>query len=119
MMLILSARDGVADAPSSATGADGPAAVALVPDDPLRPQARTPAAWPLDRPLGQQPVEDGRLVRLARGEHHGQRLAPALALEVDLGAIAPLAAPERFRFRAPFFAPAACWCARITLPSTN
>ena len=46
------------------------------------------------------------------------RLAAPLDPDVDLGA-EPAATPVE-RSLAPFFgAPAACWCARTTVPSTN
>jgi hypothetical protein len=58
-------------------------------------------------------------VLLTRSEQHGQRLAGTLRLEMHLRAEAALAATERLRFWRPPFAPAACWCARITVPSTK
>src|SRR5437879_1902380 len=72
-------RDGDPDSPAPADGADGPAAVAFVAGHTPWALAGPAAAWALDRALRQQPLEDGRLVRLARGEHHGHRLATALA----------------------------------------
>jgi hypothetical protein len=72
-----------------------------------------------DGTLVQQRPKDGSFVPLPRSEQHGQRLALALSLEVHLRAEAALAPTQRLRFRRPPFAPAACWCARITVPSTK
>jgi hypothetical protein len=58
-------------------------------------------------------------VALARRQHQRHRLAAALRAELDLHAEPALATAERFRRRVPPFAPAACWCARITVPSTK
>ena len=68
-------------------------------------------------PLAEQTRRHGRLVLLARRQHDGQRLAAPLGLEMDLRAEPALAAPEGLRRRVPPFAPAACWWARITVPS--
>src|SRR3712207_4550365 len=46
--------------------ADLPAAVALVADDPPRPQPRSATPWPFDRSLLHQLLEGSRLVPLAR-----------------------------------------------------
>ena len=67
----------------------------------------------------EQRLQHGGLVLLPRREQDGQRLAAALGLEVHLGREAALAAPQCRGRWSPPFAPAACWCARITLLSTN
>src|SRR5918999_1409300 len=113
------ARDGDPDPAAAARVADGPTAVALVADHaygahPWPPAARTP-----HRALGQQLREHRRLVRLAGREHQGHRLAAPLGAQVDFGRETALAAPECFRRGVPPFAPAACWCARMTVPSTQ
>src|SRR3954454_179232 len=118
-VLVAAARDGVADATAPAVGAPRPAGVALVPDDPIGADAGAPPAGPSDRPLLQQALEGGRLVALARRQDHRHRLAAALGPEMDLRREAALAPAERFGRRVPPFAPAACWCARITVPSTK
>jgi hypothetical protein len=59
----------------------------------------------------------GRLVALARRQNKGDRLAVALGPDVDLGAEAALAPAERLGRWVPFFAPAACGWARITVAS--
>src|SRR5688572_27747305 len=118
-VLVPAAGDGVPDAAAPAQRPDGAATVALVADDAVRAHARATASGAPDGARRQQPGEDRRLVALPRREHYGEGLAPALGFEVDLGAEAALAAPEGLGRRAPPFAPAACWCARITVPSTN
>src|SRR5215218_9513276 len=92
-------------------------------DQPLDPVAQpvrraVEAASPA---LGPQP-RDG--VADAAPAAVGAPCAPGVAAvahhaEMDLGGEAALAAPQRLRFRVPPFAPAACWCARITVPSTK
>ena len=110
--------DGVADTAAAAGLPDLPAAVALVADDALWTAAGPAASRSLDRHPVQQLVEHRRLVRLARRERHRQRLARALRAQVNLGTAAAPAAAERLLFGPPFPL-AACWCARIVLPSTN
>ena len=66
------------------------------------------------------------LMPLSCCDQEGNRLAVALCSQVDLGAEAALAAPQRFirmhlrrsRLDPLFSAPAACWCARTVVPST-
>ncbi len=115
---ILFARDRDADAVPPQIRPDLPAAVALVTDDPLRPQLGAASARPFDRPLLHQLLEGGRLVPLTRRQDEGDRLACALDADMHLGAEAAVAAPERLSFWVPFFAPAACWWARMTVAST-
>src|SRR4051794_7544985 len=118
-VLVAAAWDGVTDAAPPAVGAPGPAGVALVARDPIRPDARAAPAGPSDGALLQQPLEGGGLVALARGQHHRHRLAAALRAEVDLRREAAPAPAQRLGRWVPPFAPAACWCARITVPSTK
>src|SRR5439155_17395388 len=106
-------------APSAGGGPDGVAAVALVATHAIRPHAGPARPRPPDRPLVEQRVEDGGLVLLARGEHEGHRLTMPLGAGVHLGRKAALAVAECLGFWVPPFAPAACWCARITEPSTK
>jgi hypothetical protein len=69
---------------------------------------------------------------LARGDHDGQRLLALLARQVDLGGQADAGAAQaviirlvldpggRLGLQIPLFrAPAACWCARATVESTE
>src|SRR3954449_7357349 len=118
-VLVGLARDGEPDATAAARLTDGPTAVALIAGHPLGTHSWPPPARTPHRALGQQLGEHRRLVRLAGCEHHGHRLAAALGAEMDLGGEAALAAPERLLRWVPPFAPAACWCARITVPSTK
>src|SRR5262245_31394805 len=112
-------RNGVPDAPSAAVRPIPSAGVPFVADHPVGPQARAAPAGPSHRALLQQLLEDGGFVLLARGQHQGQQLAAALGAEMDLGREAALGAAERFGRGVPPFAPAACWCARTTVPSTK
>ena len=98
-------------------GAQGATAIALIPHGAARAHARPPGSPPLDGPLAEQPGRHGRLVLLARRQHDGKRLAAPLRLEMHLRAEPALAAPEGLGCRVPPFAPAACWWARITVPS--
>ena len=112
------AGDGAADAAPPQVSPDLPTAGALVAHDALGPQPRTPAPRPFDRPLLQQLLEGRPLMALARSQYNGDRLAGALTAEMDLGAEAALAAAECLGWWVPFFAPAACWWARMTVAST-
>src|ERR671932_544899 len=111
--------DGVAEAAPPAGGAPRPPGVAPVahyaPGAPPRPAP----AGAADRALLQQLLEGGGLVPLPGRQHQRQRLAAALRAEMDLGGEAALTAPEGLRFWVPPLAPAACWCARTTVPSTK
>jgi hypothetical protein len=93
--------------------------VRFVADDSLGGHSWAPPAGPSHGALFQQLLEDGRFVLLARGEHQGQQLATALRAEVDFGGEPAPAAPEGFLRRVAPFAPAACWCARMMVPSTQ
>jgi len=95
------------------------ARIAFVTRNAARPDPRPSASRSRDRAPVHERLEDGRFVLLTRSEQHRQRLALSIGLEVHFGREAALAAPQRFRVWRPPFAPAACWCARITLPSTK
>src|SRR5437764_6929032 len=112
-------RAGVADAAPPAVGAQRAPGVAPVAHQPTRALPRPTPAGAADRALLQQLLEGGGLAALPGRQHQRHRLAAALGAEMDLRGEAALAAPERLRFRVPPFAPAACWCARITVPSTK
>ncbi len=116
--LVALARNGDADAASSQIRPDLPAAVALVTYNPLGPQPWTPRTGSCNRPLLHQPLKRHRLVALARRQHKGDRLSVALTAKMDFGAESPFAAAECLGFWVPFFAPAACWWARMTVAST-
>ena len=62
----------------------------------------------LDLTAGHELGQHHRFMPLARREDQGQELARAFGLEVDVGAEAPLTAPERVDLGVPFWAPAAC-----------
>jgi hypothetical protein len=116
LVLLVGNRD--ADASPPQIRPQLPAAVALVSHDALWPQPRPSSSWPLDRPLLHQLLKGGRLVALSRRQDKGYWLAAALDANVDLGAKAAFAPTERLGVWVPFFAPAACWWARITVAST-
>jgi hypothetical protein len=56
---------------------------------------------------------------LARGQDKSDELAVALGPQVDFGAETALTAAECFDLWGPFFAPAACWWARMIVLSTK
>jgi len=107
-----------ADAALAEVLPDRAAAVALVPGDAVGPQARTPHTRSTDGAGFQQRRQGELLVPLAAGQGEDDRLAAALGADVDLGGEAAPAAPERLGSGSPF-APAACWWARTTDPSTK
>ncbi len=111
-------RNGDADAASPQIRPDFPTAVALIANQPLGVQPRSPASGSLDPSLLHQRLKRRRFMPLAWREHNGQGLAVAVAAQMDLGAEPPLAAPERLGLWVPLFAPAACWWARMTVAST-
>ena len=125
-------RDGAADAASAQVGAVGPGPVGLVGQQPPRAGARVPAARP-GHPDGlQHGLELRGIPALARGDQHRQRFLVLLAGQVHLGGQpAPGAAQAmigrllagaagRLGLQVPLFrAPAACWCARATVESTD
>jgi hypothetical protein len=112
-------RDGVPDTSAPESDAVAATRVALVARGSAGTNARPAASGSTDGPPVHQRLEDGRFVLLTRSEQHGQRPALPLGLEVHLRAEAALALAKRLRFWRPPFAPAACWCARITVPSTK
>jgi hypothetical protein len=69
----------------------------------------------------QERLEGDLLVALAGRQQEHEGLAAALGADVELGAEAAAAAPERLLILPPFArrAPAACWWARMTVPSTK
>src|SRR5215212_867538 len=111
--------DGVTDAPASEGGAVAASRVGFVARGAAGTNAGTSPPGSTDGTLVHQRLEDGRFVLLTGSEQQGQRLPLALGLEVHLRAEAALATTQRLRFWRPPFAPAACWCARTTVPSTK
>ena len=116
--LVSLARDRNADAPPPQVRPDLPAAVALGADDPLGAQPGTAPAWAFHRALFHELLKGGRCMTLAGRQPEGDGLAGARAADMDLGAEPALAPPEGFRRWVPFFAPAACWWARMTVAAT-
>src|SRR2546423_12002559 len=117
--LIAPPRDGVPAAAPPTVGAPDTASIALVASYPPRADAGAAPAGTPDPALLQQPLEHRGLMLLPRREHDRQGLAAPLGAEMDLGGEAALTAPERLGLGVPPFAPAACWCARTTVPSTQ
>ena len=99
-------------------GPDPLAALPLVAHDALGPQPRVPAPRPFDRPLLHQLLEGSRLMALARRQDKRDGLPIALTANMHLRAEPALAAPPCLGWWVPFFAPAACWWARMTVAST-
>src|SRR6218665_533223 len=66
---------------------------------------------------GEQFVGAGKIVFLPRREMECRRVAQGVHRRVDFRAQSASAAPERFRFGSPPFAPQPCWCARTTVAS--
>ena len=116
--LVRLAGNGDADAAPPQVRPNLPAAVALVPDHTLGPQLRPSPSRPLDGPLLHQALKRRRFMALARREHDRQRLPVTVGAEVDFGTEPALAPAARLGFWVPFFAPAACWWARMTVAST-
>ena len=56
--------------------------------------------------------KDGGFLPLAWRQRQRQKLSGTCGTEVDFGAEAASAPPERFGLGIPLFAPAACWWAR-------
>ena len=112
-------RDGVPNPPAPTVRSMGAPRVAFVAHDAIGPPPGPPAPRAPHGPLFQELLEDRRFVLLAGRQGQRQQLAVALRAEVDLRREAAPAAPERFGRRVPPFAPAACWCARIIVPSTK
>lgn len=108
--------DDRADPPAAQIRADGATGVALVADDPRGPDAWPAAPDPFDRAPFQQRGDLRRLMPLARRQDDADGLAAPFGPEVNLGRKAAATAAEGL-VAAPFFAPAALWCARIVVPS--
>jgi hypothetical protein len=68
--------------------------------------------------LGHQGGKHGGRMPLAWCEDERHELAVAVSPDVAFRADAAVTAAKRFRVWGPFFAPAACWCARTMVPST-
>ena len=116
--LIHPTRDCVADPPPPQIRPDLATTVPFVAHDALGPQLRASSATALDRPLFHQLRNHRALMLFARCEYDGQRLARAVDPEMHLGAEAALPPAQGFHLWVPFFAPAACWWARMTVAST-
>jgi len=116
-VLALGLRDDAADAAPAQVVAHVSVAVAAVGHQPLWPLAWPAWSGPADPPAIQQ-MRQGLVVgRLAAGQVEDERPAVAIAADMDLGG-EPAAAPAECFVLLPPFAPAACWCARITVLST-
>ena len=68
--------------------------------------------------VGQKSGSGAQLARLPAQQIECQRQAVGIARDYGFGAVAASAAPERMD-KAPPFAPAAFWCARMLVPSMN
>jgi len=117
-MFIAAMGDRMSDAAAAAGPTNPPAAVPLVAHEAPGALARATAPRALDRYAVEQLLKDRRFVRLARRQDDGERLARAFRAEMDLGRVAAPTPAERL-LRGPPFPPAACWWARMVVPSTN
>src|SRR5581483_2687696 len=110
--------DEIADAAPPEIAPHRRAAVTLVSCQPVWAHPRPTRALALDGAGLQEGRQRDLLMALPAGQREDDRLASALGTEMDLGAEAATAPAEGLR--APFFrAPAACWWARTTVPSTK
>jgi len=116
--LVASRCDDRADPVEPQVGSYCPGAVAFVAYQGARTAARSSTTSAGHGPLIHQLVEDDRLVPLPGRQHEDQGLASTLGAKVQLAGEATLATAQSLRFRGPPFAPAACWWARMTVPST-
>lgn len=116
--LVRLARDRVSDPPPPQIRPDLATTVPFVAHDPLGPQLRSSTPGALDRPLFQQLRNHRALMLFARREHDGHGFASAVDPEMHFGAEPALAPAQGLAFWVPFFAPAACWWARMTVAST-
>ena len=112
------ARNGDPDATPSQICPNLPTAVPLVTYNALGSQPWTSTTNACNRSLLHQPLKGRRLVALARRQDKCDRLSVSFTAEMDFGAESPLAAAKCLGFWVPFFAPAACWWARMTVAST-
>jgi hypothetical protein len=113
------AWEGAADPVLPQVLAIRPTAVTLIADQPARTSFGPSGSWPLHRALLQQGHQQRSLMPLSRRQEPREGLAVALGPQMDFGAEATLAAAQGFCFWAPFFAPAACWWARMIVLSTK
>lgn len=121
--LVLPGGDDGADAALAERPADVGVAVALVPGDALGAQPRPAASGPLDRALVKDRLGVAALMALPRTDDECHRLAATLGADVQLRGQATARPAEGLPRlgvleSGPFLgAPAACWCARTTVPS--
>jgi hypothetical protein len=116
--LILLARDRDPDPMLAGILPYVPAAVPFIAHDAMGSALRTAWSTPLDGTALHELFEDHCLVPLPRREDESHQLAIPVGPEVDLGAEPAPATAEGFGLWVPFFAPAACWWARMMVPST-
>jgi hypothetical protein len=105
------------DATLAQCGSQSCAVVAFVAGQAFWAQPRAPATDAFDRAVVDESHELRRVVFLAAGEREHERVALAISAQMDFCTEPSSAAAERAG--SPFFPPAACWWARITVPSTQ
>jgi hypothetical protein len=111
------------DAPATQMALDLLTAVALVSRYPIRSETWMSSPQALDRSSLHQRLEHDLLVALSSRQQQNHGFASSLSSDVDLGPKAALAPPECLVriprvVDPPFCAAAACWWARIMVPST-
>ena len=92
-------------------------AVGLVSGQPMRSIFRAPLFLSLYGASSHQLMKRKRLMPVPRGEDKGDHLSIAIGSYVYLGGEPALTVAERLFEWIPFFSPAACWCARMTVLS--
>jgi hypothetical protein len=116
--LVLLGRDDRPNPAAAQFPPRGATAVAFVAPHRGRPQAGPPPPGATDRARVQQRRQGDLFMALPAGQDEADGLAAALRADMELRA--EPAATTAERLGAPFLrAPAACWCARTTLPSTK
>jgi hypothetical protein len=116
-MFIRLPRNGDADTTAPDILTDLAAAIGLIAHNAVWPVLRPASALTLHAAADQQLGKDGGLMSLARRQQQRQELACTVSPEVDFYAEAALAPPKRFGFGISFFAPDACWWARMMVLS--
>ena len=110
-------RNRVSYASPSQKRSNSSAVIALVSPQPSRLQPRSPSSCPLDHSLRHHRLNHCALVDFAWCEHKSHRYPISVYTQMDFGAEPATTPPECLRFWVPFFAPAACSSARMTVAS--
>jgi len=110
-------RNGDAEAMAPHVLADLATAIRLVAHEAVWPVLRPASTRTLHTTVGDQLGKDDGFLPLAWRQQYREELAPTVSPEVEFGAEAASAPPERFGLGSPLLAPAACWWARTIVLS--